>query len=135
MTPWARMHLAIAVIWLSAAADGFADPGPPLDMPQTFWAAWKDGDPGLIPERLIIEWPSTLVGSGRFGTPCDRMHSAKPTPGEAWVDALLLVVVGLLEDPQPATTSTPDTTTTALSTRPQARWNGMTIRRVIPSLR
>jgi hypothetical protein len=54
VTPWARMHLAIAVIWLTAAADGFAYPGPPPDMPQTFWAAWNDGDPGLIPERLIL---------------------------------------------------------------------------------
>ncbi|HUA43931.1 MAG TPA: hypothetical protein VMA77_01810 [Solirubrobacteraceae bacterium] len=47
------------------------------------------------------------------------MHDANLIPAAASVEALLLVLLGLAEDPQPVIDSTPDTTatTTAIGTR------------------
>jgi hypothetical protein len=115
------MHSEIASICALVAADGFPDPGPPpgKSLPHAFWAAWNDGDAGLIPElRLMLKPTPTpeVFGSGKFGTPCERMHDANLIPAAARLEALLLGLVGLLDDPQPAITSTPDTTATAIGT-------------------
>jgi hypothetical protein len=51
------------------------------------------------------------------------MHDANLIPAAARFEALLLGLLGLLDDPQPAITSTPDTTATAtaIGTRWRAR--------------
>jgi hypothetical protein len=54
-------------------------------------------------------------GSGKLGTPCERMQSAYLTPAGAPLVALLPALLGLLEDPQPAITSRPDRMATAMS--------------------
>ena len=59
------------------------------------------GDRGLIPEPSGI-WipPPPELGSGKFGTPCERMQSAAliPAPAALEPDALCEV----LDDPQAA---------------------------------
>jgi hypothetical protein len=40
-------------------------------------AAWKPGDRGLIPEEGVKLIPPPALGSGKFGTPCERMHPLK----------------------------------------------------------
>ena len=46
--------------------------------PHAFWAAWNVGDVGLSPPApaLILIWapPPVNFGSGKFVTPCARMH-------------------------------------------------------------
>jgi hypothetical protein len=49
------------------------------------------------------------------------MQSAYLIPAAAGFDALLLALLGLFDDPQPAITSTPDTTATAIGERWRAR--------------
>jgi len=87
-TPCARMHSEIASICVLAAADGSTEPGPPpgRSLPHVFWAARKDGDAGLIPELLLMlmwEPPLEVVGSGKFRTPCERMHDENLIPATA----------------------------------------------------
>jgi hypothetical protein len=107
-------------------------------------AAWNDGDAGLIPELLLMlmwEPPLEVVGSGKFTTPCERIHDENLIPAAARFEALLLGLLGLLDDPQPAITSTPDTTATATATAtPKAigtRWRpgemARTFHRVVPA--
>jgi hypothetical protein len=120
------MHSEIASIRALLAADGFTEPGPlpGRNLPHTVWAATNDGDAGLIPELLLrLMWtpPLEVVGSGKFGTPRERMQSAYLIPAAAGFDALLLALLGLFDDPQPAITSTPDTTATAIGERWRAR--------------
>ena len=69
---------------------------------------------------MLMRMPSAVpVGSGKFRTPRERMHDANLIPAAASVEALLLVLLGLAEDPQPVIDSTPDTTatTTAIGRR------------------
>jgi hypothetical protein len=41
-----------------------------------FWAAWNWGEPGTAP-LLEVMWKAPLeLGSGKFGKPCERKHSA-----------------------------------------------------------
>jgi hypothetical protein len=120
------MHSEIASICALVAADGFPDPGPPppRSLPHAFWAAWHDGDAGLIPDLLLMLKPTPppeVLGSGKFGTPCERMRDANLIPPPARFEALLMGLLGLLDDPQPAITSTPGTTATAIGTRRRAR--------------
>jgi hypothetical protein len=56
----------------------------------------------LIPElllRLKVMLPPEVFGSGKFGTPCERMHDANLIPAAARLEALLLGLLGLLDDP------------------------------------
>jgi hypothetical protein len=102
----------------------------------TFWqaccAARNFGELGSIPEPGPIEIPPPLLGSGKFGTPCERMHAencaafavfsvspapppelelvdgpaAVPPPDEVVVPALdvpRLATEGDAEPPHPAT--------------------------------
>jgi hypothetical protein len=57
------------------------------------------GENGLTPELGLIWTPPPELGSGKFGTPCDRMQlaNASPEPRAAGL--------GLLDDPHPATAS------------------------------
>jgi hypothetical protein len=75
---------------------------------------------------LILEPPPELVGSGKFGTPCERMHAEKLIPTAASFDARLPRLLGLLEDPQPAIASTPHTTAGSTRIVFQARWTPLT---------
>ena len=57
------------------------------------WAALNAGENGLIPELDEIWMPPPPLGSGKFGTPCVRMHfenlmNAVLAPGDAEPDAL-----------------------------------------------
>jgi hypothetical protein len=62
--------------------------------------------------------PAEKVGSGKFGTRCERMQSANLGPATEPLDALLLALSGLLEALlQAASTSTPATRRTAIGTR------------------
>jgi hypothetical protein len=99
-------------------------------LPHAAWAAWNDGDAGLIPELLLMlmwEPPLEVVGSGKFTTPCERIHDENLIPAAARFEALLLGLLGLLDDPQPAITTTADRAATAIGTRWRARWNGTDI--------
>jgi len=54
---------------------------PPKIEPQSFWAAWNAGEFGSIPEPPSSTptppfGPERNFGSGKFGTPCERMHRA-----------------------------------------------------------
>jgi hypothetical protein len=48
---------------------------------QVFWAAWNAGERGLAPAGI---WnpPPLEPGSGKFGTPWDRMQSANLIPAD-----------------------------------------------------
>lgn len=128
LTPCARMHSATASICFMVAADaGGPDPGAPPgnSLAQAFWAAWNAGDAGLIPELLLMLMrtpPPDEVGSGKCDTPWARMHDENLIPADARFEALWLALLGLLEDPQPAITSTPEATANATGTQWRARW-------------
>jgi hypothetical protein len=120
------MHSDVASICDFVAADGFPVPGPPSGMrlPHAFWAAWNDGDAGLMPElllRLKLTLPPEVLGSGKFGTPWERMHDAKLTPAIASFEAVSVGLLGLVDEPQPAITSTPDRAVTAAAIRARLR--------------
>jgi hypothetical protein len=55
--------------------------------------------------------PPEVVGSGKFGTPCERMHEANLMPCAVRFEALFL---GGLEEPQPATAAMQQTTATTI---------------------
>lgn len=80
--PCARMHLDIASIasfWVSEACPWT---GPPFgnSFEHADWADWKAGDWGLIPEPIGNWRPPPPPGSGKLGTPCERMHCANLIP-------------------------------------------------------
>lgn len=55
-----------------------------------------------------------VIGSGKFGTPCERMQSEYSIPFDARADAEFdAEVMDVLDDPQPASTSAPNTTAIA----------------------
>ena len=81
VTPWRRMHSEILSVASFTCADGGPLGGPP---PGSRWvhfacAAWKAGEAGLIPEARPMRMPPPPLGSGKFGTPFARMHSANLT--------------------------------------------------------
>src|SRR5471030_539347 len=80
-TPCLRMHFARANIASSRLSDD--DPGPlPPDprLAHAFWADRNAGACGLM--SLGIRRPRPFApGSGKFGTPCERMHSASLSNG------------------------------------------------------
>ena len=55
------------------------DVPPPRRLEHACRAAWYCGELGSIPSAALILNPTVpffTVGSGNFGTPCDRMHAA-----------------------------------------------------------
>jgi hypothetical protein len=91
------MHRASFTIASLRLADTAGLPGPPpgISFEHAFWADWKAGDWGSIPELESILIPPPALGSGKFGTPCDRMQAANliATPAPFEPDP------GLAEDP------------------------------------
>jgi hypothetical protein len=147
-TPCARMHLAHVRAWAIAAADddreGANAPGNRFW--HADWAALNAGESGLTPGmslRTTRVWgPETCawkgpeaLGSGKFGTPCDRMQRENGTPLVARPGVLLLVVLGLPEPPQAAITSTPETTRTAIGRRRRTPFDGTGIPGRLPDRR
>jgi hypothetical protein len=99
VTPCARMHSEVASICRLAASEGARlAPGPPpgRSLAHCDWAALNAGESGLIPEPWAILIPPPEGGSGKFGTPCERMQLAKASPEPLAADA----APGLLDDPQ-----------------------------------
>jgi DNA-binding response OmpR family regulator len=102
--PWRRMHLAnlnAPSRWLS---DIFG--GPPLkgnSFLHACCAAWNPPDRGLTPDcGLMFSWPPA-VGSGKFGTPWERMQSEKASPV---LTRAAVVELGLFDDPHAASAAT-----------------------------
>ena len=94
------MHFANAIaasFRLSDIGGGPLSPGPG---PHARWADWNAGDCGLIPE-LGLKNPLEpfAPGSGRFGTPWERMQFANLRADVLAPEELAL---GLPEDPQAA---------------------------------
>src|SRR5580693_5460981 len=74
--PWARMHWETFTICATAWADGGGpEPGPRPPPGKSFWhvacAALNAGDARSIP---ALTWKPPPVGSGKLGTPLERMH-------------------------------------------------------------
>jgi hypothetical protein len=57
------------------------------------WADWNTGDCGSSPDRGVSVISPRRVGSGKFVTPCARMHRANVSPG------LSVEAAGLADDP------------------------------------
>lgn len=64
------------------------------------WADWNAGDCGLIPAPIWTPPPGP--GSGKFGTPCERMQSAYLIPTDSLLASEL--ALGFPDDPHPAST-------------------------------
>src|ERR1700722_19887101 len=91
------MHSETFSVCATACAVGCAAPGPPpgRSFLQLAWAALKAGEDGLIPE---LSWmPPPGLGSGKFGTACERMHSLKVRKAERCAESAVP-----FEDPQAA---------------------------------
>jgi hypothetical protein len=100
-TPCARMHSEMASICCFACAErGPRAPGPPpgSSLAHCDWAALNAGENGLMPELELIWIPPPARGSGKFGTPCERMQLANASP-EPPAEA---AAFDLLDDPQAA---------------------------------
>lgn len=81
-TPCVRMQRARRSIASLRVSDTGPWSGPPFGISfiHVFWADWNAGDWGLIPELAPIWTPPDEPGSGKFGTPCERMQSANLMP-------------------------------------------------------
>ena len=79
--PCFRIHADTASIRACACEDGRSEPHQPLGSRR--WHActadWNAGDVTVLCEPILTVWPLT-VGSGKFGTPCERMHPENATP-------------------------------------------------------
>src|SRR6185437_2689396 len=82
-SPWLRMHRAKASAAATCRFEGLIAPGPPPgSFPRhAFCAAWNAGDCGWSPDPGPIWIPPPEPGSGKFVTPCARMHFENP---RAW---------------------------------------------------
>ena len=108
--PCLRIHADTASIRACACEDGGSEPGGPFGSRRWHACAadWNAGDSTVLCEPIRTVWPLT-VGSGKFGTPCERMHLENATPDSTAlaVDAEVLAPpVGLLERPPHPVTST-----------------------------
>jgi hypothetical protein len=119
-TPCLRIHADTSSIRACACPDGGPELGGPFG--SRLWhecaAAWKAGDRTMLGEPIRTVWPVTF-GSGKFGTPCERMHLANATPDSTAlvVDAEVLAPAGLFELPPHPATSTPLRSAAAVSSR------------------
>jgi hypothetical protein len=74
------MHFAnVSAAAFSAAVGACGEPLVPRSLLHAVFADWNAGDDGLTP---AIGWnpPPLAPGSGKFGTSCERMHSANLSP-------------------------------------------------------
>ena len=98
--PCWRMHCAILTSLARVCAEGcVVEPGPGGPPPgRSFWhfarAALNAGDEGLIPAPTGKRNPPPGFGSGKLGTPLERMHlaNASPRPAPGAVGPGLVVV-------------------------------------------
>jgi hypothetical protein len=89
-TPCVRMHLANFSSLARFAPDAGFDVPPPRKLWHACLADWYCGELWSIPSAGVILNPTDpffTVGSGNFGTPCDRMHAAYSTAFAAAPDA------------------------------------------------
>lgn len=109
-TPWERMQFAFVI----ASMRSLAEAGDACDVlagssgAHAWWADWNAGDCISTPEKSK---PSG-VGSGNFGTPCERMQSANRT---AALETLPATVRGLLAELQAPIASALAPTATAIA--------------------
>jgi hypothetical protein len=100
VTPCARMHSA-CLSWDASDGLGFTWASSACTVRQARWADWNAGD--RLSTGPALDVVPFDVGSGKLGTPCERMHAANLRPTEARVAPA--VVVDLPDDPHPATVS------------------------------
>jgi hypothetical protein len=119
--PCLRIHADTASIRACACPDGGSELGGPFGSRRWHECAadWTAGDCTVLGEPIRTVWPLTF-GSGKFGTPCERMHLAKATPDSTALAAdaeALAPPVGLGELPPHPATSTPLRSAAAVSSR------------------
>ncbi len=87
VTPCDRMHLEnlSAAVWAEAVIFGCVlEPG--IRWPQSCCARRNDGDWGSMPELGVNRTLPLALGSGKFETPCDRMHAENRSASESATD-------------------------------------------------
>jgi hypothetical protein len=89
-------------------------PPPGKRLEHAFWASWNAGDWGSIPELELIWIPPPALGSGKFGTPCERMQSANLIGAEP-----PLALEELAEDPHALSASAQPTAASATTGKPE----------------
>lgn len=105
-TPWERMHFAFVI----ASRRSLAEAGEPCTVladctdAHAWWADWNAGDWVSTPERS----KPPGVGSGKLGTPFERMQSANLT---AVLEALAAAVLDFPDPQAPMTSALPATAT------------------------
>jgi hypothetical protein len=119
--PCLRIHADTVSIRACACPDGGSGPGGPFGSRrwQECAADWNAGDWMVLGEPIRTAWPLTF-GSGKFGTPCERMHLENATPDSTALAAdadVLVLPVGLVELPPHPATSTPLRSAAAVSSR------------------
>jgi hypothetical protein len=118
--PCLRIHADTASIRACACPDGGSDLGGPFGSRRWHECAadWNTGDCTVLGEPIRTVWPLTF-GSGKFGTPCERMHLVNASPDStALADAEVLArSVGPVELPPHPATSTPLRSAVAVSSR------------------
>jgi hypothetical protein len=119
--PCWRIHADTLSIRACANVDGGPELGGPFGsrLWQECAADWNAGDRTVLGEPIRTVWPLTF-GSGKFGTPCKRMHLANATPDSTALAAdaeVLVPPVGLGELPPHPATSTPLRSAAAVSSR------------------
>ena len=125
-TPCSRMQRALATMPACCAAEigGGALAPPSRNVAHAFSADSNAGDCSLIPEVRSGKPPPGL-GSGKFGTSCERIQSAYFTAWAYWLDPPV-TVLDLLDDPHAAIATAPLTVTTAIDRL--RRWLFKTLR-------
>ncbi len=119
--PCLRMHTDTLSIRACACEDGGSEFGGPFGSRrrQECTADWNAGDCMVLREPIRTVWPLTF-GSGKFGTPCERMHPENATPDSTALAAdaqMLAPLVGLGELPPHPATSAPLRSAAAASRR------------------
>jgi hypothetical protein len=88
--PWLRMQAENFSAEASALACWAGLGGPPglSSFPHLAWAASNCGDWGLMPLLGVITVAPLPFGSGKFGTPLERMHAEylMPAPAAPWIE-------------------------------------------------
>jgi hypothetical protein len=105
--PCLRIHADTASIRACACPDGGSDLGGPFGSRRWHECAadWNTGDCTVLGEPIRTVWPLTF-GSGKFGTPCERMHLVNASPDSTALAAdaeVLAPPVGLEAPPHPVT--------------------------------
>jgi hypothetical protein len=86
--PWARIHTAQCTSRVNACGDGVVDGGcfTGSRFRHAVRAVRNAGDDELIPGTLLKSTPPLGLGSGKPGTPWERMQREKLSP--SWVTSL-----------------------------------------------